>query len=80
MTINHANGIILRGNQIVMPKTLWKRSVKLAHVGHQGLAETKALIREQVWFPFIEKIVKEEISSCLPCQAVGAQIAPEPCE
>ena len=27
LTINHAKGIILQGNQIVMPKTLWKRSV-----------------------------------------------------
>ncbi|XP_065060965.1 uncharacterized protein K02A2.6-like [Rhopilema esculentum] len=78
LTINHANGIILRGNQIVMPKSLWKRSVKLAHEGHQGLAKTKALIREKVWFPFIEKLVTEEINSCLPCQAVGTQKAPEP--
>ena len=40
-TINHANAIILRGNQSAMPKTLWKLSLKLAHEVHQELAKTK---------------------------------------
>ena len=33
----------------MMPKVLWKKSVKIAHEGHQGLAKTKALIREKMF-------------------------------
>ena len=78
LSVNLANGIVLRGSRIVMPKVLWKKSVKIAHEGHQGLAKTKALIREKVWFPLVDKYVTEEIANCLACQAVGPQNVPEP--
>ena len=78
LSVNLANGIVLRGSRIVMPKVLWKKSVKIAHEGHQGLAKTKALIREKVWFPLVDKYVAEEIANCLACQAVGPQNVPEP--
>ena len=78
LSVNHANGIVLRGSRIVMPEALWKKSVTLAHEGHQGVAKTKALIREKVWFPLVDKYVTEEISNCHACQAVGPQNVPEP--
>ena len=62
-------GTILRGNRIVVPNTLTNRAVDLAHVGHQGIVKTKQLIREKVWFPGVDKMVKEKVDSCLPCQA-----------
>ena len=62
-------GTILRGNRIVVPKTLRDRAVELAHVGHQGIVKTKRLIREKVWFPGVDKMVKEKVDSCLSCQA-----------
>ena len=42
----------------------------LAHVGHQGIVKTKCLIREKVWFPGIDKMVKDKVDNCLACQAV----------
>ena len=65
-------GTILRGNRIVIPSTLRKRAVDLAHVGHQGIVKTKCLIREKVWFPSIDKMVKAKVDSCLPCQAANS--------
>ena len=62
-------GTILRGNRIVVPNTLRNRAVDLAHVGHQGIVKIKQLIREKVWFPGVDKMVKEKVDSCLPCQA-----------
>ena len=77
LSVNHANGIVLRGSRIVMPKVLWKKSV--AHEGQaKGLAKTKALIREKVWSPLVDKYVTEAISNCHACQAVGPQNVPEP--
>ena len=31
--------------------------------------ENKHLIRENVWFPGVDKMVKEKVDSCSPCQA-----------
>ena len=42
------------------------------------MPKTKALLREKVWFPAIDEMVKETVDSCLACQAVGQSSPPEP--
>ena len=64
------SGVVLRGNRIVVPSKLRERAVDLAHVGHQGIVKTKSLIREKVWFPGIDKMVKDKVDNCLACQTV----------
>ena len=71
ITIDHTNHILLRGTRIIIPQALQSRVIKIAHEGHQGVAKTKAMLREYVWFPEIEKLVKEEIDTCIACQATG---------
>jgi hypothetical protein len=71
LTINEQLGIILRGTRIIMPCSLRERAIRLAHEGHQGLAKTKQLIREKIWFPRIDKEVETLIRGCIPCQANG---------
>lgn len=66
---------VLRGNRIVVPKALRDRVVNLAHVGPQGIAKRKRLIREKVWFTGVDMMVKEEFDSCLPYQAATASKA-----
>ena len=73
-----SNGLILRGSRIVIPESLQQRAIDLAHETHPGLSKTKALLREKVWFPNIDKMVKCTFDRCLPCQAVGKQTTPEP--
>ena len=29
--------LVLRGNRIIMPESLWKHTIALAHEGHQGM-------------------------------------------
>ena len=73
-----SQGIILRGNRIVIPQTLQQRAVDIAHEAHLGIEKTKALIREKIWFPKIDNVVKDKIESCIVCQAVGRPKPPEP--
>ena len=68
-----ANGILLRDNRIVIPKAMREQVVKLAHLGHQGVVKTKALLRTKVWFPGIDKLVQKEVEDCIACQATVAQ-------
>ena len=68
LTINSDETVILRNERLVMPESLRKKSIELAHEAHQGVCKTKALIRSKVWFPGIDKEVEKVINSCLPCQ------------
>ena len=61
-----------------MPKDLQDQAVELAHLGHQGITSTKALIREKVWFPNIDKLVEEKVRNCLLCQVSCTNTNREP--
>ena len=78
LTAANDSDIILRGTRIILPQSLQLRAVKLAHESHQGIVKTKQLLREKVWYPGIDKDVKIEVESCIPCQATGSATKPEP--
>ena len=70
--------LVLRGNRLVIPRSLRKRVVQLAHEGHQGLIKTKTLLREKVWFPGIDTLAAKTVTDCLACQSVGQPPKPAP--
>ena len=69
LTVNGDENLILRKSLLVLPKSLQKWAVELAHGGHQGIFRSKQLLREKVWFPGIDNAVERAVSRCLPCQA-----------
>ena len=73
-----SQGIVLRGNRIVIPQSLQQRAIDIAHDTHLGLSKTKALLREKIWFPHIDQQVKKTLEGCISCQAVGRLPPPEP--
>ena len=58
--------MLLKSTRIVIPASLRKRAIDLAHEGHQGLTKTEQLIREKIWFPSIDG--KKTVDSCIACQ------------
>ena len=70
--------LVLRGNRIVMPASLQKHTIKLAHEGHQGIVRTKANLRQKVWWPNMDKQTEQFIRACHPCQLVGRRSKAEP--
>ena len=78
LTVSSQNDVLLRNTRIVIPRKLRPDAISLAHIGHQGLVKTKSLLREKVWFPLIDSLVKKEIDSCIPCQASGREKPPQP--
>ena len=73
-----SSGVLLRGSRICIPTDLQKRTIDLAHEGHQGITKTKALLREKIWFPEIDDLVEEVIKTCLPCQTTTPKTTREP--
>ena len=72
------DGIILKGNQIVVPPTLRAEVIGLAHEGHQNADKTLSLLRQNNWFPKMRKSVLDYVESCRPCLAAIPQVTPEP--
>ena len=63
------DGLILKGYQIVIPKSLQADVIALAHEAHPGIDKTIAFIRETCWFPKMHELVTEYVNSCVNCQA-----------
>ena len=72
------SGLVLKGQRIVIPKSLRARTLQLAHESHQGIVKTKALLREKVWWPGMDKDVEDMISKCIPCLSMAPKGPPEP--
>ena len=70
--------MLLRGTKLCIPETLQKHVFQLAHEGHQGQVKCKALLRETLWFPFMDKLVDKTCRDCIPCQAFSSKTIPDP--
>ena len=70
--------VLLRGTKLCIPESLQQHCVDLSHEGHQGRVKCKALLRENCWFPFMDRLVDETCKNCLPCQAFSSQTTPDP--
>ena len=63
------DGLVMRGERLVVPKELRPIVVMLAHEGHLGQDKTLGLLRETTWFPGMGQMVTQLVESCLPCLA-----------
>ena len=72
--------IAAEGSPIVLPTSLRQKAIEITHEGYQGVVKTKRLLREKVWFPGIDNLVRQTIETCVPCQATSSKSRPEPLE
>lgn len=72
------NNILLRGSRIVVPETLRKRVLHLAHEGHPGIVSMKHRLRSKVWWPGMDKQAEKYVRTCHGCQVVALPDYPQP--
>ena len=60
-------GVILRGNRIVVPQSLQKQILKLAHETHQGIVKTKQFLRTRFFWPGMDEAAESMIKNCQAC-------------
>ena len=60
--------VIMKQRQIVVPESLRKRVVEIAHEGHQEVTKTKKLLRTKIWFPKLDSFVEKFIDECPACR------------
>ena len=66
------DGLVLRGNRVVVPNTLQDKIVNITHDGHLRITKIKNFLRSRVWFA---KITEETIRNCMACQVTTPQTA-----
>ena len=72
-------GLLLKGDQLVIPRSLYGRVLAAAHEGHQGEDRTIRNLRERNWFPGMAEKCRMFVKTCHPgCTASVPGMKPEP--
>ena len=68
---SNCDGVVLRGDRILIPVSLRQEVLQLAHEGHQGIVKTKKRLCLKVWWPGIDRDAEVLCRQCFSCQLVG---------
>ena len=71
-------GLILRGDRVVIPKALRKEMIEDLHTAHQGIESTLRRARESIYWPNMNSEVKDYISRCEICLTYAPHQQKEP--
>lgn len=63
-----ANGLLMRGDQVVIPKSLWQQVIEMAHRGHLGAASCKRLVKSYYFIPQVNKLIDKYVGTCKACE------------
>ena len=76
--LSQQDGVVLKGNCIVVPRALRRTVLEDLHASHQGLERTKRLARQTVYLPSIENDMNNIVRSCAECRKRQALYSKEP--
>ena len=66
------------GCQSSNPKKLRTAVLEELHTGHPGIVHMNSLARLHVWWPGIDKEIKETVCTCESCQSIRNRLQPVP--
>jgi hypothetical protein len=72
------DGVVCRADKIIIPGSLQKKIIEIAHEAHQGISKTKQYVRSTMWFPRMDTLIEERLRGCVMCQASTASNQKEP--
>ena len=61
-------GIVMRGNRIIVPINMRKEMKQLLHKGHIGITKITAIAQETLYWPGISSMFKDLVSPCSSCK------------
>ncbi|CAC5383949.1 unnamed protein product [Mytilus coruscus] len=65
--LSNVNGIILKGEKIIIPTSMRKNMLNKLHEGHFGIEKTRKLARDSIFWPGINAQITDFISKCSVC-------------
>jgi hypothetical protein len=76
--LSYEDGVIYKGDRVVIPVTLRKCMLNIIHESHLGIVKCKRLARDLVYWPGINKQIEDVVSRCETCQRNRARQQKEP--
>lgn len=73
-----ADGLVLKGTRIVIPKTLQPDVLRQLHYAHQGAEKCKLRAKGSVFWANISADIENMVKSCAPCQHNQSMNTKEP--
>ncbi|XP_033730104.1 uncharacterized protein K02A2.6-like [Pecten maximus] len=70
-------GLLLRGNRLVIPTSLRAEIMQKLHDGHQGIVKCRERAKDSVWWPGMNREIADVVKNCTTCIRKRADI-PEP--
>ena len=65
------DGLLMKDSIMVIPRSLRRRALELAHEGHPGIIKMKQRYRSTIWWPGINANVELCVQHCMPCAVSG---------
>ena len=76
--LSEHNGIIIRGNRMVIPDVMRADILDRIHDGHQGLTKCRERAHASVWWPGVSSEIKNKVQSCQVCREMKPAQRKEP--
>ncbi len=71
-------GMICKGNRIIIPKAMRSEMLSKIHEGHMGIVKSKQMARELLFWPGMGAAIEDMIAKCGVCQRHRNQQSAEP--
>lgn len=72
------SGVVARNGAVVLPASLRRRAMELAHDGHPGIAAMKSILRARVWWPGMKEDIEQFVKRCMSCTVMSRPEKPSP--
>ena len=76
--LTYINGLILKGNRLVIPTVLRQEILQKIHEGHQGIDKCKRRARDSVFWPNLNNQIEQLVRRCETCLTVLPSKPAEP--
>ena len=61
------NGLLLKGQRLVIPTSMQKCMLGKIHEGHQGIVKCRKRAQESIWWPGLSKQLQDLVEQCTQC-------------
>jgi len=78
LSVTNSGRCLLRGSRVIIPTTLRRQLLELAHEGHPGISRMKSKCRTAIWWPGLDSQLEHFVRDCTACVVSGKSTKPTP--